>query len=32
MWHGRDYVDDIVLKREDAKRLAEVIIELTGEN
>ena len=32
MWHGKDYVDDVVLKREDAKRLAEVIIELTGEN
>ena len=32
MWHGGDCVDDVVLKREDAKRLAEVIIELTGEN
>jgi len=31
MWHGKDYVDDVVLKREDAKRLAEVIIELTVE-
>jgi hypothetical protein len=32
MWHGKDYVDDIMLKREDAKRLAEVIIELTGDS
>jgi len=31
MWHGKDYVDDVVLNREDAKRLAEVIIELTDD-